>query len=42
MLRKIINSTKRENNIYDKSNNLLEYSIKPMIIDPFIYLLINL
>ena len=35
MLRQIINSTKRENNIYDKSNNLLEYSVEPMIIDPF-------
>ncbi len=35
MLRQIINSTKPDNNIYDKSNNLLEYSVEPMIIDPF-------
>lgn len=35
MLRQKINSATPDNTIYDKPDNLLEYSVEPMNIDPF-------
>ena len=35
MLWQKINSVTSDNTIYEKPDNLLEYSVEPMIIDPF-------